>query len=165
MSTADSVPTPQAILRDFVERFDAKTQSLFKSVRTAVRKRFPTANELFYDYGTFFVLAYSASDGPMDGVVTLSVRPEGVWLYLANGAKLVDPKRLLKGTAKGVRYIPLESAKQVADPDVEALIKQAVKSVKTPMPKSGKGELLIRTSGGKRQPKKKVAEKASKKSA
>lgn len=163
MTDAQKPLSPQATLKAFLEKFDDTTQSLFKSVRTAVRKRFPTANELFYDYGSFFVLTYSASDGPMDGVVTISVRPEGVWLYLSNGAKLIDPKKLLKGTAKGVRYIPLESAKQVADPDVEALIKQAVRSVNSPMPKTGKGELLIRTSGGKRQPKKKATSKAVKK--
>ena len=42
--------TPEAQLRAYIDRLDPKNQKLFRSVRAAVRKRFPTANELAYDY-------------------------------------------------------------------------------------------------------------------
>ena len=38
-------PTPEAQLRSFNDRFDPKQQKLIRSIRTAVRKRFPTANQ------------------------------------------------------------------------------------------------------------------------
>jgi hypothetical protein len=38
--------TPEAQLRSYIDRFDPKNQKLIRSVRAAVRKRFPTANEL-----------------------------------------------------------------------------------------------------------------------
>ena len=50
-------PTPEAQLQSFNDRFDPKHQKLIRSVRAAVRKRFPTANELVYDYSSFFVLS------------------------------------------------------------------------------------------------------------
>jgi len=36
---------PEGQLRSFIEKFDPKDQKLIRSVRSAVRKRFPTANE------------------------------------------------------------------------------------------------------------------------
>src|SRR5271155_4889214 len=42
--------SPEAQLRAYVDKLDPKNQKLFRSVRAAVRKRFPTANELAYDY-------------------------------------------------------------------------------------------------------------------
>jgi hypothetical protein len=43
------IPTPAAQLRVYIDKLDSKNQKLFRSVRAAVRKRFPTANELAYD--------------------------------------------------------------------------------------------------------------------
>jgi hypothetical protein len=36
-------------LRDFIEKFEPKDQRLIHAVRSAVRKRFPTATELVWD--------------------------------------------------------------------------------------------------------------------
>jgi hypothetical protein len=40
--------TPEAQLRSFNDRFNPKHRKFIRSVRAAVRKRFPTANELAY---------------------------------------------------------------------------------------------------------------------
>ncbi|MBA2684242.1 MAG: hypothetical protein H0U66_07120 [Gemmatimonadaceae bacterium] len=60
---ADSTKrTHEAELRSYIDRLDPKDQKLARSVRAAVRRRFPTANELAYDYKTFFVIAYSPTE-------------------------------------------------------------------------------------------------------
>jgi hypothetical protein len=61
--------TPEAELRSYIDRLDPKDQKLARSVRAAIRKRLPTANELAYDYKTFFVIAYSPTDRGIDGIV------------------------------------------------------------------------------------------------
>lgn len=57
VSSVDAKDTPEAQLRSLIERFDPKDQKLIRSVRSAVRKRLPTANELLYDYKGFLVTA------------------------------------------------------------------------------------------------------------
>lgn len=140
---------PAAQLRSLIEEFDPKDQRLIRSVRSAVRKRLPTANELIYDYRSFFVIAYSPTEQGIDGIVTIAARPDGVRLYLAHGPQLPDPKKLLMGSAKQVRYIPVEAASRLKHPDVEALIAAAIAKASVPLPSKGGGKLVTKTSAAK----------------
>lgn len=143
--------TPEAQLRSFIEsaRFDPKDQKLMGSVRTAVRKLFPAANELAYNYNHAVVIAYSPSENGIEGIVSLSLLAEGVRLYFTNGPKLPDPKRLLQGSAKMVRFIEVKSASDLAHPDVKALIAAATDVASVPLPAKGKGSLIIKSDGTK----------------
>src|SRR5262245_27169477 len=104
-----SEPTPEAQLRACVGRLDPKNQKLLRSVRTALRKRFPTAHELAYDYGTHVVIGYSPTDRGIDGIVAIAARDTGVSLYFSQGPQLPDPKKILLGSGKRTRFIALES--------------------------------------------------------
>ncbi len=137
--------TPQAQLRSFIDRFDPKDQKLIRSVRAAVRKRFPTANELAYDYSTFFVIAYSPTEQGIEAPVSIAARADRVDLYFNHGPKLADPKKLLLGSGKQTRFVQLETARQLAHPDVEAFIAGAIDLAGVPMPSKGKGSLIIKT--------------------
>ena len=64
--------TPEAVLRSFIGRFEPKVQTRFRSVRAAVRKRFPTANELAYDYTSHVVIAYAPTDRGIDSIAVSS---------------------------------------------------------------------------------------------
>ncbi len=137
--------TPEAQLQSFNDRFDPKQQKLIRSIRTALRKRFPTANEVAYDYSSFFVIAYSPSDRGVDALVSIAARADRVDLYFSHGPQLPDPKKLLRGSGKAVRFIRLESARQLSDPDVEAFIAAAIDLAGVPLPSKGKGDLIIKT--------------------
>jgi hypothetical protein len=149
-------PTPEAQLRSFIDRFDPKLQKLMRSVRTAVRKRFPTANELAYDYNHSVVIAYSPAQNGIESIVTIALRADGVFLYFLNGPQLPDPKKLLLGSAKMTRFIRLESPRQLSDPDVEALIRAAVDHSKIAMPSKGTGSLIIKSAAAKKRPRPKA---------
>lgn len=138
-------PTPEAQLQSFYDRFDPKHQKLIRSIQAGVRKRFPTANELAYDYSTFFVISYSPTDRGIEGIVSIAARADGVDLHFNHGPQLPDPKKLLRGSGKQTRFIRLEAAQQLADPDVEALIAAAVNQASVPLPPKGKGSLIIKT--------------------
>jgi len=157
VSSVGTKVTPEAQLRSLIERFDPKDQKLIRSIRSAVRKRLPSANELVYDYKTFFVIAYSPTEQPPDGIVATAARPDGMRLYLMPGPQLPDPKKLLMGSGKQARFIQLESARRLAHPDVEALIAAAIGRAAVPLPSKGRGKLVIRTFGGKKGPRRKAA--------
>lgn len=147
--------TPQSQLRVYIDKLDPKNQKLFRSVRAAMRKRFPTANELAYDYTHALVIAYSPADRGIDAIMAIRAGATGVSLYFSQGPQLPDPKRLLQGSGKQTRFIQLESASQLAHPDVEALIAATIDQARVPLPTKGKGNLIIKSDGAKKPPRRK----------
>jgi hypothetical protein len=142
---------PEAQLRSLIDRFDPKHQKLIRSVRAAVRKRFPTANELVYDYGHSLVISYSPTERGIDGIVSIAARADRVDLYFNHGPQLPDPARLLLGSGKQTRFIEVKAASQLTNPDIEALIGAALDLASVPLPSKGKSGLIIRpTAASKR---------------
>ena len=145
MNTVSKTPTPEEQLRSFNDRFDPAQQTFVRSIRAALRERFPTANELAYDYSGFFVISYSPTDRGIDGIVSIAARADRVDLYFNSGPTLPDPKQLLQGTGKQTRFVRVESAAQLAHPDMEAFIAAAIDRSSIPLPSEGKGSLIIKT--------------------
>jgi len=151
MKSESKKPSPESELGAIIDRLDAKNQKLFRSLRAALRKQFPTANELGYDYGSHVVIAYSATDSAPGAILSIAGRADGVQLYFTGGPKIPDPKKLLLGSGKVVRFVWVESPKQLADPDVKSFIDASLKLAKVSFPSKGKGTLIIRpTTAAKR---------------
>jgi hypothetical protein len=144
-------------LRSFIDKFAPEDQRLIRAVRGAVRKRFPTANELVWDNYNFFVIGYSPTERPTDSIVSIAARANGVGLCFIHGASLPDPKKLLLGSGKQTRFIRVESAEKLLHPDVEALIAAAIDQAKVQLPASGRGRLIIRSVSAKQRPRRKPA--------
>ena len=147
--------TAEAELRSWIERLDPEIRKLARAVRAAMRKRLPTAHELAYDYKSFVVLAYSATERGIDGIASIAARPDGVRLYLTGGPQLSDPTKLLQGTGKQVRFLRLEAASRLAHPDVKALIDAAIEQARVRLPAEGKGRLVLRSDASKQRPRRK----------
>ena len=143
--TDDNSASPESQLQSFNARYEPKHQAFVRSIRSALRKRLPTANELAYDYSSFFVIAYSPTEQGIDAPVSMTARADRVELYFNNGPKLSDPKKLLRGAGKMTRFIQLKSARDLSQPDVEGFISRALKLSKIPLPAKGEGGLIIKT--------------------
>jgi hypothetical protein len=141
-------------LARFISRFEPGNQALIRSVRRALRRRLPAANELVWDNYNFFVIGYSATERPSDSVVSLAAGANGVGLSFYRGAGLPDPKGILLGEGKQNRFLRLDSARVLARPEVEALVAAAVAQMKTPLPEKGRGRLIIRSVSAKQRPRK-----------
>src|SRR5262249_37177961 len=146
----------EARLRSFIAKFDPKDQRLIRSVRSAVRRRLPTAHELVWDNYNFFVIGYSPTERPADSIVSIAARAGGVGLCFIRRAGLPDPKKLLLGSGRQTRFIRVESARLLADPDVEALVTAAIDRAGTPLPARGRGRLIIRSVAAKQRPRRKT---------
>ncbi len=147
----DDETTPAAQLQALIDWLDPTHRKLTRSVRTAMRKRLPTANELAYDYANAVVIGYSPTDRGIDAVVAIRASDAGVFLYFGQGPKLPDPKRLLLGSGKQTRYLAVESASRLAHPEVRALIAAAIAQGKTPLPSEGKGSLIVKATAAKKR--------------
>ena len=148
--------TPEQQLEAFIDKFDAKNAALIRSVRKAMRKRLPTANELVYDNYNFFVIGYCPTERPSDCILSIAAAANGVGLSFYYGATLPDPHKLLQGSGSQNRFLRLESAATLSLRDVEELIAAAVAQGKTPLPATGKGKLIIRSISAKQRPRRKA---------
>lgn len=147
--------SPEKQLRTFVAKFEPKHQAVIRSVRKALRKRLPTANELVWDNYNFFVIGYSATERPSDSIVSIAAAANGVGLAFYRGASLPDPHKILQGSGSQNRFVRLESAETLNDPKIKALIGAAFDQAITPFAKTGRGKLIIRSISKKQKPRRK----------
>jgi hypothetical protein len=110
-----------------------------------------------WDNYNFFVIGYSPTERPTDSIVSIAARANGVGLCFIHGARLPDPKKILLGSGKQSRFIRVEAARQLAHPDVEALIAAAIDQARTPLPAEGRRRLIIRSVAAKQRPRRRPA--------
>ena len=139
-------------IKGLIAKYEPNYQRLIRSVRKALHKRFPTADELIYDYNNAFVIGYSPTERGSDAVVAIAAAVNGLRLVFNQGPALADPKKLLLGSGKQTRFIWVESAKTMALPEIEALLREANDRATTPLRPSGRGKLIIKPSSAKRRP-------------
>src|SRR4051812_3016442 len=142
-------------LRRFTENFEPEHQATIRAVRKALRKRFPTANELAYDNYNFFVIGFGPTERPSDCFVSIAAAANGVGLCFIRGATLPDPAKFLSGSGKQTRFLRLPSAALLEQPEVETLLRLAAERANAPLPPSGRGKLIIRSISAKQRPRRK----------
>jgi hypothetical protein len=147
-----SAAPPGKQLAAFIEKFDPAVAKLTRACFAKLRKRFPTANQLVYDNYNALAIGFCTTDRASDCIVSLAVTIRGPSLCFIYGAKLDDPKKLLTGGGNQVRFIRLPTASTVSQPGVESLIKAAIAQAKSPLPKVGKGMLIIKSVSIKQRP-------------
>lgn len=156
-SSTSAAGDPRARLEGFIGKFAAADQRLIRAVRRALRARFPSANELVYDNYNFFVIGYSPTERPSDAIVSMAARANGVGLCFIQGARLPDPSKLLLGSGNQTRFLRLASAATLKRPEVEALVAAAIARATPPLPKAGRGKLIIRSVSAKQRPRQRPA--------
>ena len=144
-------------LKRFIAKFEPKAQALIRAVRQALRRRFPTADELVYDNYNFFVIGYGPGERPSDAIVSIAAGASGVGLCFIHGARLKDPRKILRGSGNQTRFLRLASAEVLSQPEVVALLAAAETQTKTPLRGSGRGKLIIRSVSAKQRPRRKAA--------
>lgn len=145
-------PTPEKQLASFIAKFTPDMAKRIRAARAKMRKRIPQAIEMVYDNYNFFVIGYGPNEKAGDAIFSLAAQAKGLSLCFLQGAKLPDPKRLLRGSGNLVRNIRLETADTLDLPDVDALITTALKRAKTPLPADSKHQLIIKSVSAKQRP-------------
>jgi hypothetical protein len=123
-----------------------------REARTRLRKRLPTAIELVYDNYNALAIGFASSERMSDTIVSLAVYARGVNLYFMYGAALPDPHHLLLGSGNQGRFVRLESATMLDRPEIEELLAAAIEEGDTPLPRSGRGRVIIKSISPKQRP-------------
>jgi hypothetical protein len=162
-TTRKSAPPSKAQQQDaevqvasFIQKFEPKTQTLIRSLRKALGKRLPTANQLVYDNYNFFVIGYCTTERPSDCILSIAAAANGVGLLFYYGATLPDAHHLLLGDGKQNRFYPARVVGDSCPPRGRCPDCRGRRSGKTPLPKTGQGQLIIRSISKKQRPRRKA---------
>ena len=144
--------SPATQLAGFIAKFAPAMAARIRSLRAALRRRLPHAHELVYDNYNFFVIGYGPTERPSEAVFSLACQASGVSLCFLWGAKLPDPKKILRGSGNQVRSLKLPDAATLAQPAVEALIATAIQRAPVPFNPSVRPRLIIKSISAKQRP-------------
>ena len=127
-------------------------QQLVAAMRTSLRKRFPTAHEIVYEYANqgAVVVSFSPSERGYEGVLTIRASADGVKLYFSRGKELPDPEKLLKGASQ-TRFIDVENASTLARPAVASLIEESIARNPVPFAPAGGGSVILQSTSAKKK--------------
>jgi hypothetical protein len=139
-------------LAAFLAKYEPGVEKLARGARAALRKRFPTANELIYDNYQFLAIGYGPTERASDCLFSLAVSPKGVALSFYHGADLPDPHGVLLGAGKQNRFVRLPSPTTLSEPAVVGLLDAAVALSTTPLPPSPRGRTIVKSVSAKQRP-------------
>jgi hypothetical protein len=147
--------TSETQLASYFAKYDTKTAKLGKALRRKLRARLPGLSEVVYLYENqkALVIAYSPTENGYDGVFSLALYPGEVKLFFTHGPKLAkaDPKKLLQGSAKMVRYVVMSSTADFDRAEIEVLMAVVLKLAKVRPDAGAKGSLIIKAESQKQR--------------
>src|SRR6266849_9696352 len=118
--------TAEKQLARFMAKYTPEIRGVARAALAKMRERLPGAIELVYDNYNALVIAFGPTDQASDAIFSIALYPRWVTLFFLDGARLRDPRKLLEGRGKIVRHIVLQSADDLDEPDVRALVAQAL---------------------------------------
>lgn len=126
-----------------LELKDQKLVDLYLDLRTYLLELHPDANELLY-HTHALTSVYTISEKLSDAYCMIPIYTKHLNLGFNKGTLLKDPNKLLEGTGKLIRHIPIEKASDYRNAKVKKLIKEAIKFAIDDMdkPSKSKGETI-----------------------
>ena len=146
--STEPVTSAEAQLVSYFAQYEPAMAKIGKSLRAKLRARLPGFFEIVYLYERqhSLVISYSPTEHGYEGVCSLALYPDQVHLYFTQGALLSksDPKKLLQGRGKSVRFVVMDRATEFDRPEIEALIVAALKLANLRPDPGAKGSVIIK---------------------
>src|SRR5947209_9456342 len=146
MTTANQIAS-------FLAKYDPGIAADARASRARMRKMVPGGIEFVYDNYNALVFGFGPTERPSEAVLSLAIMPRWVTLCFLKGSKLRDPKKLLRGTGTIVRNIHLSGRRHLEDPDLRALIEQAIDGARPKFAGApGRQQTVIKSISAKQRP-------------
>ena len=155
-------------LAGYFAQYEPAMAELGTALRAKLRARLPGLHEIVYVYENqdALVISYSPTEHGYDGLCSISLYPDRVHLYFAQGAQLSksDPSKLLQGRGKTVRYVELHSVADFDRAEIEVLMAAALGLAKLRPDAGAESAVIIRAEAQKQRARRaaKTAKPASK---
>jgi hypothetical protein len=146
-------PSGPTQIAGFLAKYNAGIAASARTCRTKMRKRIPGGIEFVYDNYNALVFGYGPTEKASEAVLSLAVFPEWVTLCFLKGAKLADPAKLLKGSGNIVRNLRLHAPSHLDEPEVQNLIRDAIRGATPSFPSDRKPpKTIVKSISAKQRP-------------
>jgi hypothetical protein len=151
MPTTDREAEKQ--IAGFLAKYTPEIVAFATDARERMHRDVPGGVEFVYDNYNALVFGYGPTERPSEAVLSLALMPEWVTLCFLKGAKLADPKKLLRGSGNIVRNIRLTGPDDLEDPDIQGLVRQAIASAAPAFPSShARPRTIVKSISAKQRP-------------
>src|ERR1700728_1478115 len=157
-SKSPLVADPQPEIDSFLAKFTPQVEKLGRAALAKMRKRLPNAIEFVYDNYNALVFGFGPNERPSDAILSIAMYPDHAALCFLQGAKLPDPYKRLRGTGNIVRNLRVNAVSVLDDPQVVALVDEALERAKVRMDPKQKRKLVIRAVSAKQRPRRPAME-------
>jgi len=148
--------SPSVQVAGFISKFEPSIAKIVRETRSALRKQFPSANELVYDNYNALAIGYSPNERTSDAIFSLAVYPRWVDIYFIYGRSLPDPNGVLQGNGTQGAFIRLQDVKTLDQPAVKTMIGEAIKFSRLKFATNGKGKTIVKSISAKQRPRRPV---------
>ena len=152
--------SPQDQLDGFLAKYTPEVAAQAVEALHRLRAHLPGAVEMVYDNYNALVVGFGATERASEAVLSIAVMPRWVTLCFLTGARLPDPKGLLRGAGNVVRNIRLGDPADIDTPAIRELIAHAVATSPQPFDTATAGRMVIKSISEKQRPRR-PAEKQS----
>jgi len=156
-----NVSDPEPRIATFLAKYSPAIGAQLKDARRRLRAFFPRGFELVFDNYNALVFSISPTERASDAFLSIAGYPQWITLFFLNGTALNDPKGLLEGQGKQVRSIRLTNPSQVSEPEVEALVSQAILPYRSALLSAPLLATIIKTAATKQRPRRPTVPAAS----
>ena len=157
MPTTDRSTEEQ--IAGFLAKYTPEIVAFATDARNRMRNEVPGGVEFVYDNYNALVFGYGPSERPSEAVLSLALMPQWVTVCFLKGAKLKDPKKLLKGGGNIVRNIRMAAAKDLDDPDIHGFVTAAIDAAAPSFPGGGPPRTIVKSVSAKQRPRRPSAAK------
>ena len=143
---------PEEQLAGFIAKYTPEIGDTARAALAKMRARLPGAIELVYDNYNALAIGFSPTERASDVIFSITLYPRWVSLFFFRGADLPDPQKLLKGSGKQVRHIVLETAADLDNPAIKALMERALERSANPLDSANPGQIIIKSISARQRP-------------
>ena len=145
-------------LTGFIAKYAPAIGSLAVAIRAEMRKRYPMANELVYDNYNALAIGFVPGETASEAIFSIALYPRWVSLFFLQARGLPDPHRILKGSGSVAKHVVLPSPDTLHQPEIEALMHEAVVSARVPFDPHNVHRLIIKSISLKQRPRRPATE-------
>ncbi len=145
-------------LAGFIAKYTPGIASLAVAIRAEMRKLYPMANELVYDNYNALAIGFAPSEKTSEAIFSIALYPRWVSLFFLQARGLPDPHRVLKGSGNVAKHVVLPSPDALNQPEIEALMREAVARATAPFDPQNTHRLIIKSISLKQRPRRPAAE-------
>src|SRR5438270_13997706 len=140
-------------IAEFLAKYSRGMVQVGRESRARMRQLLPGGVEFVYDNYNALVFGFGPSERPSEAVLSLALMPRWFTLCFLKGAKLPDPKKILRGSGNIVRNVRLAATSDLDDPYIRGLIDKAIASAAPAFPGNGEAPTtVIKSVSAKQRP-------------